>query len=239
MVNIAICDDDKIISKVLKEKITNMLGEEISKFGIGIDLYYNVKDFINVISSIKYKIIFLDIQMPDIDGFQLAKYLTENKADIKIIFVSSHENYVFNNSFQYEALWFIRKSSIDEDLKYAFPKIRETLEINILKYKIECDGKIINLKTDDIYYIESNKNYLTVFTLEEHYVIRKTMKETESELPGEFFIRPHSSFLVNLKHIKSIERQYIILEDGEKILISNNKQKQVVSKLKNYLKENR
>ena len=80
---------------------------------------------------------------------------------------------------------------------------------------IKTDSKLVQLKFNDILWVEALGNYVRVHTLEEKHTVLTTMKELEAKLPNKDFLRVQRSFIVRLDQIKSIEDNYIIINDKE------------------------
>lgn len=221
MVRILICDDDKTFLSQFELKIKNIISK--SRFN---DFEYDIISFNNPETALRRinenppDIIFLDIDMPEINGFNIAKNISENSKDTIIIFVTSYDNYVFS-SFKYQPYRFLRKSHIYNELPEAVLSALNTL---LCKSKyIELGSKYFNerILISDIIYFESKGNYAQITVQSgEKYMYRSTISNLENQLKIYDFIRIHAGYLVNMKHIDKIHKNIVYLSDGEQIGIS-------------------
>lgn len=216
--NIAIVDDNAAFVSSLEDYIgkiclQNRIDCEIDSFNNGMSVIKNYG---------RYHLIFLDIDMPDIDGLTAAEKINslKGKNDFPyIVFVTCNDNLVFKALRQYPYS-FVRKSELYEDIKSCVLKIDEKLKADNAKYCIKTGRKIILVNLDDVYYLEKVKNYIHYYTKTEVFKERSTMDEKESELSTLGFIRTHIGYLVNVKHISEIATNEIILDNFCKIPVS-------------------
>ena len=216
MIKVAVIDDDIIFLKKLSAIIEKIFVEtkEISLFDNSV-LFFNNPD------KIQFDLIFLDIDMPQITGFDIAENLKLIKTDVVIIFVSSKENLVFE-SLKYTPFRFVRKSNLENDITEA---------ILAYEYKVKNDRKTYLLKTNEfekmvplceIEYFESIKHDVYIQTINHRFKLKRSQEEQNIksilELLADYgFIRVHKSFLVNYKFIYAIKRNQVILKDSTKI----------------------
>lgn len=193
-------------------------------------------------------VIFLDIQMPDGSGFKLLEDL--DKIDFEIIFTTAYDQFAIK-AIKYSALDYLLKPIVPYELTEAVKKLKikkskgkTSNKINVLLDNIKDSDenikriilstaeKIHVVEIDNIIRCESD-NYYTrfFFTDGSKLLISKTLKEHEELLSDHNFIRPHKSHLINLKHIKSLNRSNggsIIMNDGSKIPVSRRKKEKVI-----------
>ncbi len=200
----------------------------------------NGNEAIEDINNKKPDLIFLDIQMPDIDGFAVV-----TEADISynpiIIFATAYDQYAIK-AFDVNAVDYLLKPFDSErfdkatDRAKAFIKLKKNNEFNnklvgmlkdyynetekyTKKFEIKESGKIKRVYAEDIYYISSEGNYV-YFNLEEKKVLyRITMNALEIELDPEQFLRIHRSLIVNKNCIKTI--RYITENNKYKFILKN------------------
>jgi two-component system, LytTR family, response regulator LytT len=163
-------------------------------------------------------LMFLDIQMPDLTGTELAKVLRDGP---RLIFVTAYEKYALEG-FKLDAIDYILKPySYEEFLQAAFkaqnilnheghPK--EHLDFNSDFLFLKSDYKVRRIRFDNILYVEGLKDYIKVFVAGEPKPILSigSLKTMEARLPSSKFMRVHRSFIVNLEKIETIERSRII-----------------------------
>jgi len=179
-------------------------------------------------------LIFLDIEMPDLTGFELLDNLN-NKPHI--IFITGKTEYALK-AFNYDATDYLHKPITKERFNIA---VKKALTKHKLKSGVyDDDGEHINIKSDnekykvfikDIKWIEAQGDYVKINTDENKFLVLSTLKSFEAELPKDKFCRVHKSYLVNLDRIDRFSSTK--LEVGEfKIPISRNKKNLLVEALK-------
>lgn len=176
----------------------------------------------------------LDIDMPNINGFQLSKKLAHIDPNVQICFCSSHEELVFQ-SFQLPSFYFVRKSHLKQDLYFALNKF-------ILKYKpityysLNHSGIIKNIPYRDIVYFEVLGNDLYIHTkTNQTYHDRLSFRKLKKELDASIFIHVNKNFIVNCAFISSIENYNIKVNNSISFSFSQKQSKRIKDIYLNYL----
>jgi two-component system LytT family response regulator len=185
--------------------------------------------------------LFLDIEMPTMDGFQFIQKL-KNK-EFPVVITTAYNQYAIK-ALKHEAIDYLLKPIDSDDLKETIIKIKkynlkhhttERLEkilmnfnSNSLEKKIvfNTDGKLLFLESDEILYAESDGNYSTIFLVDgQKIVLTKKLKEVNEILPEESFFRIHNSYIINLNKIKEFLKTdgYVVLKSNHKIPVSRQK----------------
>ncbi len=218
---IAICDDDKTMA----DKLTASLKNEFMKAGrndVIIDYYDTGVQLLEALKNKMYKAVLLDINMEPMDGFAVAEAIGKSGYRKKIIFVTSHEDVVYD-TFDYTPFYFIRKSRYEIYVQRVVNKIidRENHEKKIM---VESKDGLVAIDTANIIYAVSQDHYITIFTTDDNYVIRKSMTELENELKNYFINRAHKKYLVNYRFVKKINSSTgeVLLVTGETIRLGRN-----------------
>ncbi len=215
---IKIVDDDQnfieILLNRLKEALPHVLIEGSTSFNDDYesDLY------------------FLDIDMPLINGIDLARKIKKEKEEAIIIFVSYRDDLIFE-ALQTFPYYFLRKKYLDEELPMIIEKIKKELikeQIQIL-YK----GKEVILDTSQIMYIEKNGQYTHIHTTQHLYIVKHTIKYYEDKLSLEKFGYVSQSFIAHFKYVKEENSQGVIMKDGHQSYYSRGRRKKFIE---NYLK---
>lgn len=205
---IAICDDEPIFCKDLKEKICKFYSE------YSIDFFHSGKDLL--ICSNEYDIIFLDIEMPGEDGMETAKKLRIQNCKSYIIFLTSHTEYM-PEAFKVKAFRFLAKPLNEEHLKEALTDAQKELA-DAKKIIISNFGREILTDIKDIMFIRADGKK-TVIHLENG--------EIETGYPlkywiGEFgsfdFCQVHKSYLVSVRHIRQVLPEGVMLKKTEETI---------------------
>ena len=226
MLTIAVCDDNPQFANLLTQRIRALcayyLPDRIDcqitpSFGSGEDVMRYIKSHV-------INIMFLDIDMPKINGFRLASELKDKSPDTIIIFVSAYDDFVYS-SFEYAPFRFLRKSNLEEELSVAFTKAIEKCISDEETLLFETTDGDMLLRLRDILYFEGEKNYYMIrMTCGKVYRCRGTMTSVEERTKPYDFFRVHSAFIVNEEHIQSIHDEgYLNMKNGALIYISRRK----------------
>lgn len=175
------------------------------------------KEFENPIDSLKYlqenkvDIIFLDINMPELDGMSLGKILTKLNPNIKIIFITAYRDYAAE-AFEIKAFDYLLKPYSEKRITEVLNNLtmikdnsptKEVEKIN--KVTVFLDEKMVVLSLDEIYYIEVSEKESLVYTQNEIYTSKLKISKWEEILPKNKFYRTHRAYIVNLDKIKEVE----------------------------------
>lgn len=199
---------------------------------------------VTFIRELSPDLIFLDVQMPALDGFGV---LDELRGEFipAVIFVTAYNEYAIQ-AFDVNALDYLLKpvdcarlskaveraktqlTQPEDDLDSRFRAMLEDLKASskfLKRITIKLTGHTILLPTDEIDWIESYGNYLKLHTGRESHLIRGTMQSLESKLDPEKFIRVHRSTIVNIEKIKEIYPrsngdQDLVLQNGQQLMLS-------------------
>ena len=155
----------------------------------------------------------LDIDMPDMNGFDLANKIYEKYPNAVIIFCTMHDNLVYD-SFRLNAFYFVRKNNLEEDLSYSLKKYI-SLRTNDT-YIARTSAGIEKIPFDKIIYFEVAHNDLYIH-LEDNSEIRerKSMQKLGTEIGSAGFVLIGKSFLVNMQHIQKINNCKAYLSNGQ------------------------
>jgi two-component system LytT family response regulator len=207
---------------------------------------------LKAINELKPDIVFLDIQMPRINGFEMLEVLDEKPL---IIFSTAFDEFAIK-AFEHSAMDYLLKpysqKRFTEAVNKAVSKIRlggkAQAEIEDLQEKlvvspeylrrvvIKSGSKVIVLPADEIHYLESADDYVEVNTARDRYLKQKTMNYFEQHLDPERFIRVHRSFIVSIQQISKLEPYskdsfVLLLKNGKEINVSKNGYKNLKERL--------
>lgn len=198
------------------------------------------------IRSLAPDLIFLDVQMPALDGFGVLEALRDERMPA-VIFVTAYNEYAIQ-AFEVNALDYLlkpvdcerlnkavkrAKSRLaqvirDDDLDNRFRAMLEDIKTKYIKrLTIKLTGRTILLPVDEIDWIETHGNYLKVHAGRESHLVRATMQSLETKLNPEKFVRVHRSVIVNVEKIKEIYPrsngdQDLVLQNGRQLMLSRN-----------------
>ncbi|MGF3113360.1 LytR/AlgR family response regulator transcription factor [Facklamia sp. P13064] len=167
----------------------------------------------------EWQIAFLDIEMAEINGMELAHQLKEKAPYLKIIFATAYAEYAVEG-YQVDALDFLLKpintTAIERALsKYLLiqPKSERFLVVE------DLIGKRYVLELDDLILVEVNKRELRLVLLDQELFITGALARFKEDL-DQRFVAPHRSYLINLNHVESIGKEEVILSSGAKVPLS-------------------
>lgn len=182
-------------------------------------VYKSYTEFNRSIINSNVDLYILDIDMPDISGFDLAKKLYRNNNNPCIIFCSNHDNLVYE-SLMLNPFYFVRKNHLNDDFNMAFNKLKHSYNYKYANYISDN----IDILLSRILFFEIDRNNLKIF-LNNGEIIeeRKTMKKLLNEFENnEHFLLVHNSFLVNMNYISNFSKNIIYIDSYE-IPISRSK----------------
>jgi DNA-binding LytR/AlgR family response regulator len=214
MLNCIIVDDDKLSCKLLEGFVAK--SKSLNLIGIFSD---SVTARNELSSRSDIDLIFLDILMPEMDGFD---FIGSLEFPPNIVIVSSAEEYALK-AFDFNVVDYLLKpvtysrfcKSIDKVSRYFSKKdITNTGDEEIF---IKKGASLVKLKIRDIVFVEALENYVTINTRDERFTIHFTMKAIESQLTSGIFIRVHRSFIINKSLIHAIKENSLDLAVGETI----------------------
>ncbi len=209
---ICLCDDEpqmlKHISGKVKELVTNA---QIAEFEDG-------KSLLSALKEKDCDVLLLDIDMPDITGLEVAAHLEKMENKPLLIFVTGHDELVYD-SLLFHPFGFVRKNFMDIELKKILLDCEKELSCREQFYIFKSNNENIRLSTADILYMESDGNYLRLFTHDEEYRFRDTISVVNEQLQDKGFIRFHRGFLVNQEAVKVLGADEVQLVNGVRIPI--------------------
>ncbi|MBL4675855.1 MAG: response regulator transcription factor [Mucilaginibacter sp.] len=212
----------------------------------------NANDGVSVIASTAPDLLFLDIQMPDKNGFEVLKALPHHQ--FEVVFVTAFDNYGIQ-AIKFSAIDYLLKPIDPEELRQSIAKVEAKLNQrkanlqleNLMNFIKDKDAKkehklalastkeIRFVHTGDIIRCESSNAYTKFFLTDgKDILVSKPIFEYEELLTGYDFIRCHQSHLVNIKFVKSLIKEdsgYLLMDDNTRIPISRNKKEHVIKAL--------
>ncbi|MDG5491217.1 LytTR family DNA-binding domain-containing protein [Psychroserpens sp. SPM9] len=244
MIKAIIVDDELNAIKNLKWEIENF-GKDIEVC----DTFTNPVEAISAINYLKPDCVFLDIEMPEMDGFQLLSQLSFK--DFDLIITTAYDNYAIK-AFKAHAIDYLLKPIDSDDLLETISRVRKNQKQNSLgedvkkiiesfkpiekpkRLALPLVGKTIYVNMEDIIYCKSDGNYTEIHLVnDEKQMLSKKLKEIEEQTSVSFF-RVHNSYLVNINFIKEFvknEGLYLVLQNGSSIPVSRSKKAELLQLL--------
>jgi DNA-binding LytR/AlgR family response regulator len=230
VLRIAICDDEEIIRYVVKEKCEHFLMPQGIKHII--TLYHNGMELLQSVDD--WDILFLDVDMPNINGFSVAEAIRKRGLNIYIIFLTSYAE-MMQKAFKVKAFRYLIKPVNESEIFEALREARkEIINYRTILIQYKNEGILVNEK--DILYVESLGDVTSVFVKDNYYISTKTLVNWQIILNDELFYKTHKSYIVGFGHIKRIENYIVIMKNGNEVPISRRKIKDFQERVKGYIR---
>lgn len=229
MLYAAICDDNKLTLDFLDRKLCEIFEE--TEMQCEVSTFLSCRDFLVSHTQHPFDIVFLDIVMPDIDGFEAAKQIRAFSRDTYIIFITTESSMVYD-SFDFQPFYFIPKNK----LKVTANKLRDV--VNKLSLHISTNKKIVIegayeskkvVSPSEILYIKSNLNNVEYYFLDgTDHKARGKLSTVMLGLNANIFVRTHNRYIVNMAHIDVVDypNMELRLINGEAVAISRGYKKE-------------
>lgn len=215
MYKILLVDDNEKDLKKLKEMLIHYFKQQ--QFQYEMDSYCVVD---HSLLDKNYDIVFLDIDMPHMNGFNLAKHF-ENSF---LIFVTNRDDLVFD-SFEYHPFAFIRKFLLEEEIEPILNRLIPQLLKKNQYITVQSFGQDIQLRLSNIIYIESYLHKCIIHTIDKEISLRIKLSDLQDLIHNDMFYSIHQSYYVNWNFVKSVKKHECILNNKEIIPISQRKYK--------------
>lgn len=234
MLQIAIADDNQDMMDLVQEEIKKYIGvPAATKQYINPELLlYDVQE------NRKFDIYMLDVEMPEINGLDLAKKIRSMQEKACIIFLTSHPEFALAGfDIQIQAYQYILKQKMDEQL----PPILTDLVKKMYEkkyYAIQTQVRFSRVACDDVIYIYKDGKNAVIVTEKEEYRERKTLEKIVEDMQMEELIFIERGYVVNIFHIQHIQSNMVEMDNGKQLFISRSKVKKVKEQVNQYWSRN-
>ncbi|WP_062461407.1 LytR/AlgR family response regulator transcription factor [Demequina soli] len=222
MIRIGIVEDDATYRDTLMAHLARY-GEEHA-------LELDIRDFPDGKAAVQdyrpqYDLLFLDVEMPGMDGFEAAHRIREVDSDVIIIFVTNMGQFAIRG-YEVDALSYLLKPvpyfAFAQELTRSLARLRKRESRSVV---ITVNNTVIRLDPADIVYIESVKHRITIHSLDREYTFSGTLKALEDELGALGFFRSNNCYLVNLRHVRRFEDGASVMVGGDALQVSRPRKK--------------
>lgn len=233
MLWIAVCDDEVMECSKIAAKIRGILEE--MDVSCTIRQFYSGRELLQ--SSENFDMIFLDIIMGDLDGMKTAQLIRKKAYDKLLVFISASRDYVFD-AYDVEAFQYLLKPIEDKKLKKVLEKaVRKAVEHSQAFLIVSRDRQKKKIFLDDIYYFEIRGRMIDAHGTGGIFSYYEQIGLLERELQEKGFFRCHKSYLVNLKYVDVYNRQELVLDNGERIVIARRRYEEFCREILKYMRE--
>ena len=234
-IRVVIIDDEKLarvrLTRLLQKYAEIEIVGEAENGRLGLEL----------ISTIRPDVIFLDIKMPLMSGFEM---LGEMEKSPYVIFTTAYNEYALQ-AFEENTIDYLMKPIAEERLARAIRKATNILqgekswqidinrvlksitkkEQQLTRFSVKAGNKIALIPSDDVQFFCAEDKYTFLHTAESEFIVDFSLKDLENRLPAEIFQRVHRSFIINLNYIKAIHKWFggklqLEMKNGKEIIVS-------------------
>jgi len=203
----------------------------------------NGRELVSIAKKIKPQVLFVDIEMPEMDGMTAVKKLLGKNEDLMIIFVTGHSDFAVE-AFEVSSFDYILKPFKADRVEKALDKIRSSMKERELdlqklytifkaseKLYVKCGYELHFIESDSVYYIEKERKKTIIHTTKGRYETHETIMDLEKRLNPMDFFRSHKCYLINLKKVERIipwgDNSYLVkfFNSNNDALISRSKVK--------------
>ena len=229
-INAAICDDESMALNMVSSALKTCFAQQ--KVSLKLEKFTSSEVFAKAIPGNQWELVFLDIDIPGLDGIELGKKLKAENQDVVIIYISNCEDRVFD-AFAAHPFGFVRKSSFLKDVESVVRLyIKEVAQKEITEESLEVKTQrgITRLKINNIVYIECDKDYQDIHMAgsKENVRIQQRMNVLEENLKKYGFLRVHTGYLVNYRYVVRIENDCVQLQNDIVVPMSRRRKKEIV-----------
>ncbi|WP_334074218.1 MULTISPECIES: LytTR family DNA-binding domain-containing protein [Paenibacillus] len=235
MLSIAICDDQAVECLELSKKVHAVLQEA----GVA----HSIKQFFAgsalLESACAFDLLFLDIKMEHLDGLTTAALMRKRSRPFLLVFITAYREHVYD-AFDVEAFHYLIKP-VDDG------KLAKVLLAVVDKCSAEERGEgyivvtrnreAIKLVLDDVIYFEISGRVIKAHCNQRVLEYYDQISALEEKLNRRSFFRCHKSYLIHLKHVMSFDKNEILMDNGDKVLLSKRRHKEFMEALLNYVKK--
>ena len=229
MLKVAILDDNKTALMISSSAVEAFLKEKNAEYQLF--SFSNPLNFLASAKEEKFDLSFLDIDMPEMNGLEVANELADICKNGQIIFLSQREDLVFE-CLKFHPFGFIRKSKLIDDFSLMMNQYYQTIsnaESDETKIDIIDKTKTVSFKIKEIVYIEGDRNYQKVVLKDKtSQNIRVALGSLEEKLREHGFIRIHKGYLLNYLYIRSIANDEVYLTTGISLPMSKKRKDEIM-----------
>ena len=216
---IAICEDNREHADILKEMVRHWAAQENIEVDIG---YYPSAEqfYFNMQESTHYDLAFLDIQLENMNGLQLAKLIRRHDSTMILVFTTGETGYVLNG-YEVSAFRYLLKPLKERDIKDTLTKANRLMETTKKEaVVIDCGDVSRRILKNDIQYIEVDNHHIILHLKDETIRFKAKLKDFEPQFKEPQFCKCHRSYIVNLHYVNKISRDGLSINDEKTLPIS-------------------
>lgn len=224
VIKLSICDDQESILLLLQKFILEI--SNIEEIPMVLDSFQNPAILLERVKKNpqEYDLVFLDIDMPLVNGIELGESLKSINSDVIIIYITAHDKYAYS-AYQIRAFHYLMKPINKDKLKETFLEAvklinKTTIQKDQEEITILNRGHGSHVPYNEIIYFEKNRNKVRVICKEKQYEYYITFKQLIKEIDKDQFVQCHQGYIINKEKISSYEKNTVILDQTIQIPVS-------------------
>lgn len=234
MLKVYILDDEQNAVDGLKAMLQKKFNQVVQIVGTNT----NPLKAIEELENLQIDILFLDVEMPLMNGTEVLRHFPEKK--FHVIFTTAHDKYALP-AIKLNAVDYLLKPLSPMDVQEAIDRVNEQIKLTAPtqenKITLAIHGSLHIIPLTDIIRVEADSNYsVFYFTNRPKVMISKTLKEFEDQLVSNQFFRVHQSHIINIKMVASVSRSdgdFVVMTNGDKVELSRRRKADFLTILKN------
>lgn len=216
---ILICDDEQQYVDELKTHVEKFMQCRFVNYVI-----HTANNPQEVVESNEiYQLVFLDIQMDNLDGISLAKILKKRNSKVAIFFVTSFNDYQ-DDAMDLRAFRFFEKPFNADRLYSGLEKAMEYIDESYIDFFVYANNEQKKLLTDEVIYVERGNRQVSLVTTQGNFTTRESFDEWCEILQNSFFYRVHKSYIVNLHYVTGYKYSELFVQNNVRIPIASRRQ---------------
>ena len=214
---IALVEDEK----THQDYIAGLFENAAKKLGIPLSMrvFESGESFLFSLEDEKPDAVLLDIQLQNMNGYEIAETIRKKDKHIPIAFITGEKDYVFDG-YKVDACGYLLKPVDIKAVTGLLSKINEKISFRALPLMVKTKDGIINIYQSDIYYIESDNHNTKIVTEGGTYLSGRKLSEWEKVLYKDSFYKPYRSYIINLGKIDMINKGYCVMGDKTEVPIA-------------------
>lgn len=203
MLQAAICDNEEFFT----QKIKSLLADLLKQYEIDaqIEPFVSAQTFLQACETRRYDLVFLDVELGEIDGMNVACEMRTTNPDAILVFVSGFVRYAVQG-YKVRAFRYLLKQELEEEFPLCIKEVLQEIKRQKQTLSIKTvEGATVTVRLSDILYLESKNHNVSIHTAGGAYLVHDTLNHLCAQIPSEDFMRIQRSFCVNMRSVVQVK----------------------------------